>query len=239
MQAIALLSGLSLNKEMPRILIADSHQLVACGLHATLQSHGMDDVVGHARNEDEMFALIGHFSPEIVIIDFLSDGFTVESIVKLRASGRIRILALTDAQQGMTLVNALRAGVDGYVKKDCDLQEIIEAVRETHCGRKFFCGQILETIRKEGIDLESLDVVEPDCGGVSLSKRELEVIQLIAEGFTNPQISEKLFVSPHTVTTHRKNIMQKLGANNTASVVMYAVQSGLVSPNKFLFGQPS
>ena len=73
--------------------------------------------------------------------------------------------------------------------------------------------------------------------GVSLSKRELEVIRLIAEGFTNPQISEKLFVSPHTVTTHRRNILQKLGANNTAAVVMYAVQSGLVSPNKFLFGQ--
>ena len=60
----------------------------------------------------------------------------------------------------------------------------------------------------------------------------------IRDRFTNPQISEKLFVSPHTVTTHRKNIMQKLGANNTAAVVMYAVQSGLVSPNKFLFGQP-
>ena len=130
---------------------------------------------------------------------------------------------------------ALRAGVDGYVKKDCDLQEIVEAVRETHCGRKFFCSQILDTIKREGIDLESLDVVDPDCAGVSLSKRELEVIRLIAEGFTNPQISEKLFVSPHTITTHRRNILQKLGANNTASVVMYAVQAGLVSPNKFLF----
>ena len=72
------------------------------------------------------------------------------------------------------------AGVDGYVKKDCDLQEIVEAVRETHCGRKFFCSQILETIKKEGINLESLDVVEPDCAGISLSKRELEVILLIA-----------------------------------------------------------
>jgi len=222
---------------MPKILIADSHQLVACGLHATLRSHGMDQVVGHASCEDELFDLVQHFSPDVVILDFVAEGFSVETIVKLKAMGRLRILALTDAQRGSTLVHALRAGVDGYVKKDCDLQEIVEAVRETHGGRKFFCGQILETIRKEGIDLESLDVVDPDCMGVSLSKRELEVIRLIADGFTNPQISEKLFVSPHTVTTHRRNILQKLGANNTAAVVMYAVQSGLVSPNKFLFGQ--
>ena len=220
---------------MSRILIADSNQLVACGLQATLRSHGMDQVVGQARSEQEMFELIDLFSPDLVILDFVTSGFSVESIIRLKAKGRIRVLALTDAQRGVTLVNALRAGVDGYVKKDCDLQEIVEAVRETQCGRKFFCSQILDTIKREGINLESLNVVDPDCAGVSLSKRELQVIRLIAEGFTNPQISEKLFVSPHTITTHRRNILQKLGVNNTASVVLYAVQAGLVSPNKFLF----
>ncbi len=220
---------------MSRILIADSNQLVACGLQATLRSHGLDQVVGQARSEQEMFDLIDLFSPDLVILDFVTSGFSVESIIRLKAKGRIRVLALTDAQRGVTLLNALRAGVDGYVKKDCDLQEIVEAVRETQCGRKFFCSQILNTIKREGINLESLNVVDPDCAGVSLSKRELQVIRLIAEGFTNPQISEKLFVSPHTVTTHRRNILQKLGVNNTASVVLYAVQAGLVSPNKFLF----
>ncbi len=220
---------------MPRILIADSNALVACGLQATLRSHGLNEVVGQARSEDELMAQIDTFQPDLVILDFVAPGFSVETIVRLKAMKRMRVLALTDAQRGVTLVHALRAGVDGYVKKDCDLQEIVEAVRETDCGRKFFCSQILETIRKEGINLESLNVVDPDCGGVSLSKRELEVICLIAEGFTNPQISEKLFVSPHTVTTHRRNILNKLGANNTAAVVLYAVQAGLVSPNKFLF----
>ncbi len=222
---------------MPRILIADSHELVACGLHATLRSHGLDEIVGHARNEQELLAWTKDFNPDVVVLDFLAPGFSVDTIVKLKASSRTRILALTDAQSGMVLVNALRAGVDGYVKKDCALLEIVDAVRETHRGRKFYCGQILDAIRKEGIDLESLHVVDPGCAGVSLSKRELEVIQLIAEGFTNPQISERLFVSPHTVITHRRNILNKLGVNNTAAVVMYAVQAGLVSPNRFLFGQ--
>jgi len=220
---------------MSQILIADSNQLVACGLQATLRSHGLNEVVGQVRNEEELFGFLSSFSPDLVILDFVAEGFSLETVVRLKASGRIRVLALTDNQRGSTLVHALRAGVDGYVKKDCDLQEIVEAVREVHCGRKFFCSQILDAIKREGINLDSLDVIDPSCAGVSLSKRELEVIRLIAEGFTNPQISEKLFVSPHTVTTHRRNILQKLGVNNTASVVLYAVQAGLVSPNKFLF----
>jgi DNA-binding CsgD family transcriptional regulator len=70
---------------------------------------------------------------------------------------------------------------------------------------------------------------------VNISERELEIIKLIAEGYTNVEIAEKLFLSPHTVNTHRKNILQKLGINNTAAIVMYAVKTNLVSPNKFLF----
>ncbi|MDP4588684.1 MAG: LuxR C-terminal-related transcriptional regulator, partial [Flavobacteriales bacterium] len=89
------------------------------------------------------------------------------------------------------------------------------------------------------IDVHDLNLLQVSCEPVSLSARELEVITLIAEGHTNTQIADKLFLSSHTITTHRKNIMQKLGVNNTAAIVMYAVKSGLVSPNKFLFSKLS
>ena len=81
-------------------------------------------------------------------------------------------------------------------------------------------------------ELESLPF---SCDPIHLSGRETEVLELIAEGMTNGQVADKLFLSAHTVTTHRKNIMSKLGVNNTAAIVMYAVKTGLVSPNKFLF----
>ena len=81
-------------------------------------------------------------------------------------------------------------------------------------------------------DLESLPL---SCDPIHLSGRETEVLELIAEGLTNTQVADKLFLSTHTITTHRKNIMSKLGVNNTAAMVMYAVKTGLVSPNKFLF----
>ena len=93
----------------------------------------------------------------------------------------------------------------------------------------------MDRIRKESIDVKDLEKLQLGCDPIHLSGRETEVISLIAEGFTNGQVAEKLFLSAHTVTTHRKNIMSKIGVNNTAAMVMYAVKTGLVSPNKFLF----
>ena len=122
-----------------------------------------------------------------------------------------------------------------YVKKDCELSEIVNAVLETKKGNKFFCGQILETIQKAQIDVNDIDFESFSCEAVILSERENEIIVLIAEGYTNNKIAELLFLSNHTITTHRKNIMSKLGVKNTAGIVMYAVKTNLVSPNKFLF----
>ena len=82
---------------MSQILIADSNQLVACGLQATLRSHGLNEVVGQVRNEEELFGFLSSFSPDLVILDFVADGFSVETVVRLKASGRIRVLALTIA----------------------------------------------------------------------------------------------------------------------------------------------
>ena len=122
-----------------------------------------------------------------------------------------------------------------YVKKDCSLSEIVDAVKETNQGNKFFCGQILQTIQSEGLDVDAIADFEFSCEPISLSEREIEVITLIAEGYTNVEISDKLFLSKHTVNTHRKNIMAKLGVKNTAGIVMFAIKQNYTTPNKFLF----
>jgi DNA-binding NarL/FixJ family response regulator len=149
------------------------------------------------------------------------------------------MIAITVSQNGHTLVNALRAGITSYIKKDCSMSEVLEAIDVTGQGGTFFCGQILDAIRRESIDITDLESLDFTCDPVVLTEREIEVLVFISEGMTNVQIAEKLFLSNHTVNTHRKNIMQKLGVNNTASIVMYAVKSGFVSPNKFLFQQSS
>lgn len=219
-----------------QVVIADSNHIVRCGLTAILSNFPDIRIVGEAVNEEKLKELVFNFSPRVVLIDFLAPGFSVDTVQELkRISENLRVVAITTEQSGVTIVNALKAGVDSYIKKDCDIHEIVDSVQETGKGSKFFCGQILEAIRRESIDPDEINGLEINCEPVSLSRRELEVIKLIAEGNTNNQIAEKLYLSAHTVNTHRKNIMQKLGVNNTASIVMYAVKSQLVSPNKFLF----
>ena len=218
------------------LAIADSSALFRLGVrNMTRQIDGID-VIGEASSGEDLIGLVQSFKPTVVVVDFLSSGFDIDGVRRIKAKRpRTRVLAITTQQSGHTLVNALRAGVDSYIKKDCDLGEVQDAICETARGGTFFCGQILDKIRQESINVEDLEHLPLSCDPVSLSGRETEVLELISEGMTNAQVADKLFLSAHTVTTHRKNIMSKLGVNNTAAMVMYAVKTGLVSPNKFLF----
>jgi DNA-binding NarL/FixJ family response regulator len=210
------------------------------GLRTLLQTVGNLQIVGEAKSSEELIELVKSFDVNLVLLDYTSKGFSIDVIPQaLQRKNDLNIIAITPEQSAPTLVHALRSGVKSYVKKDCDTQEIIDSVKETGKGNKFFCGQILETIRDASINVDDIDIDTLSCEPVSLSERENEIITLIAEGLTNQQIAEQLFLSNHTINTHRKNIMAKLGVKNTAGIVMYAVKTNLVSPNKFLFAGDS
>lgn len=218
------------------VILADSNDLIRIGLRTILSAQRDITISGEATNNDELIEQLNSFGASVVIIDYTSPGFDINIVPKVQQKfKRVRFLAITPEQSAQTLVDALRSGITSYVKKDCDLSEIVNAVSETARGNKFFCGQILEAIQKANIDVNDLDFDSFTCEAVVLSERENEIIVLIAEGNTNEQIAEQLFLSKHTVNTHRKNIMAKLGVKNTAGIVMYAVKTNLVSPNKFLF----
>ena len=219
-----------------KLILADSNELIRIGLRTILSNQEGIQIVGEATNNYELKSLVKNFGSDILLIDFTSTGFTIDVIPQLLASyPLIKVIAITPEQSAQTLVDALRGGVKSYVKKDCEISEIINSVKETAQGNKFFCGQILETIQLASIDVDDIDFESFTCEPVILSERENEIIRYIAEGQTNAQIAEILFLSNHTINTHRKNIMAKLGVKNTAGIVMYAVKTNLVSPNKFLF----
>lgn len=223
-----------------KIILADSNELIRIGMRAVLSSQKNIEIVGEATENDELMSLMKNFGSDIVLIDYTSYGFSIDIIPKVISKfPNVSFVAITPEQSAQTLVNALRSGVKSYVKKDCDVSEIINSVKETARGNKFFCGQILETIQRASIDVEDIDFESFSCEPVMLSERENEIIVYIAEGQTNAQIAESLFLSNHTINTHRKNIMAKLGVKNTAGIVMYAVKTNLVSPNKFLFAAES
>ena len=220
---------------MINLILADSNELIRIGLR-TIFKGGNVQIVGEAESNEELVSQIKTFSPNIVLIDYTSKGFSIDVIpAGLTLNPKLKFLAITPDQSAQTLVHAIKSGVMSYVKKDCSLNEIIDAVKETHAGNKFFCGQILDTIQNEGINVDEISEFEFSCAPIVLSEREIEVITLIAEGLTNIEISEKLFLSKHTVNTHRKNIMAKLGVKNTAGIVMFAVKQNYTTPNKYLF----
>ena len=219
-----------------RIILADSNDLVRVGMRTVFSSVKNLDIVGEAKNNNELKAQVKNFGADLVLIDYTSEGFDIDIIHTILAiNSEVKFIAITPLQSAQTLVDALRSGVMSYVKKDCDIGEIINAVKETGRGNKFFCGKILEAIQKASINVNDIDFESFTCEPIILSERELGIIVLIAEGLTNSQIAEQLFLSTHTINTHRKNIMSKLGVKNTAGIVMYAVKTSLVSPNKFLF----
>lgn len=222
---------------MINLILADNNELIRVGLRTIFRGTDIQ-IVGEASNAQELLEQVRNFSPDVVLIDYTSDEFNIDVVPQTLSENKdVKVVAITPEQSAQTVIHAVKSGVMSHIKKNCDFQEIIDSVRESHAGNKFFCGQILETIQKEGIDVEEIGEVEFSCEPIILSAREQEIITLIAEGLTNAQISEKLFLSKHTVNTHRKNIMSKLGVKNTAGIVMYAIRENFTSPNKFLFAQ--
>lgn len=219
-----------------RTLLADHSELALIGLKAVLSDSARVDVVGVARDAIAMQAMIVRHRPHVVLVDHTAEGFGAQAIRDgSKRSKSTRFIAITPDPSTAALMSAIRAGVTSYIRKDCDVQEIIDAVTETADGSKFFCGKVLDVLRKASFDVDRFLAEPLSCAPVTLSDRECQVITLIAEGKSYTRIAEELNLSSHTVIAHRRNIMQKLGVNNTAAVVLYAVKNGFISPNKFLF----
>lgn len=219
-----------------RTVLADHGDLALIGLRAILADVPRVEVVAEVRDREELYAALSDLRPNVVMIDHTAEGFGAEAIRDgLKRWKRTRFVAITPDPSQTALMSALRAGVTSYIKKDCGRQEIIDAVLRTADGGKFFCGKILSAVQEASLNLERIVEDPLSCEPVLLTERESEIIRLIAEGCSYTRIADRLGLSSHTVISHRRNIMAKLGVNSTAAVVMYAVKHGFASPNKFLF----
>ena len=221
------------------IIIADSSELILRGL-----KNIFSDIPGNnihlAIDTSTLDKYISTITDPTLIIDYTSTGFSLEYIVKIKYQyPKLKILAITPYTNAQTIVQAVQAGVESHLKKECSIKEIKEAYDATLRGEKFFCCDIVNQMRHEQIDINKIAFKSLDPNPIKLSERELQIIQFIAEGYTNSQIAAIIYLSNHTINTHRKNIMKKLGVNNTAGIVMYAVKTEMVRPNQFSFKQSS
>lgn len=217
-----------------KLLIAESSELFQMGSTQLLKNCEEIELLGFANSNEELLLKIKEFTPDVILIDYMAKNFSIDVIKSSKiVQPSIKWLGITGERVGNIVTKGIKNGIKSYVKKDCSRNEIIEAIIATAEGKKFFCGELLEQMRNENVDIDNIED-SLSCDPVYLSERELEIIKLIAEGYTNAQISVVLYISNHTVNTHRKNIMKKLGVNNTAAIVMFAVKTGLVIPEEFM-----
>jgi DNA-binding NarL/FixJ family response regulator len=217
---------------MISVLIADKNYLSRLGLFTLLnESSNFEVDFTEEDNLDALIQIIKKQKPKILVLDFQSLNFTVQQISSIsKTFKKLQILAITDFLAKNVMQDALDNGVRSYLLKECDKEEIIEALHATYNNERFLCGKVAFYLTST----ENYETLKPhlenvSCAGLGITDRELEVIRLISEGLSNKLIADKLDLSTHTVNTHRKNIMTKLNIPNTAGIVMFAVRNKLLA----------
>ena len=217
-----------------KILIADDHSLIRTGISTLLQGYAEFIVVGEAANGIEAVDMTKKVQPDVVIIDLSMpkmNGIEATRVIRERFP-QTRVLVLTMHENEEYIYQIFNSGAGGYVLKNSSREELCEAVRAVANGEKFFSTRVSEIMVEGFIKRGEAPHSEISSSDVPLTKREKEILSLVAEGMTNQQIADKLFISPRTVDTHRTNIMQKLDIHDVALLARYAVEHGLVRKEK-------
>jgi two-component system, NarL family, response regulator DegU len=210
-----------------RLMLADDHRMLREGLRRSMTDAGFD-VVGEACDGVEAVALAFQLRPDVILMDVTMpncDG--VEACRQVKSAGsESRVVMLTMHADQEVLANAIRAGAAGYLTKDCSTREIAEAVRMAAEGDTVLSPQLARSMLEE---VRKLDQPKPDEEEKLVSKREEEVLQLIADGCSTPEVAAQLYISQKTVKNHLASIYQKLDARDRTQAVLQAVRMGIVS----------
>lgn len=208
------------------ILLADDHKLVRQGLRTMLESRPDLKVVGEAADGLEVLEKAAELQPQVILMDIMMPNLNgVEAARQIRQRGlKTGIVFLSMHANASYAVRALHSGALGYVIKDADFSEILQAIYNAAEGKRYLSTEIADEVLElllsnNGDKAGSLDILSP---------REREILQLIAEGNTNAAIAQKLTLSVRTVEAHRARIMAKLRLNSQAELVRFAIQQGLI-----------
>ena len=222
-------SGKSINPvKTIRILLVDDHTVVRQGLRALLKAEEDIEVIGEAENGRVAVQLVRKDPPDVVIMDVampLLNGLEATRQILKTAPGT-RVLVLTSYSDDDCVQQLTEAGVSGYLIKQTAANDLVKAIREVQKGNAFFSPTIAKRLRNQC--REAFANGQPVKKNIELTSREAEVLQLIAEGFSNKQIAGELGISIKTVEKHRQQVMNKLNIHDVAGLTRYALTKGLV-----------
>ncbi|GLR15590.1 response regulator [Portibacter lacus] len=211
---------------MIKIGIVDDHKIFRDGVTSIIEDVENMEVIWSTSNTKETIASLAQSLPDVILMDISlgsESGITLTKEI-LITYPEVRILALSMHFEDNYIVKILEAGAKGYILKDSGSEEMLRAINTVNNGNTYYSNHVSSVLIKHitqgtkptGRSLE-----------VPLTKRELEVLKLIAEEYSNPEIAEKLYISIRTVDTHRRNLLDKLDVKNTAGLVKYAMKIGI------------
>ena len=209
-----------------KILLADDHQIVRQGLKALLEEEGFK-VVSEASNGQEAIAMAREYEPDVAVLDLsmpVLNGIVAAEEIRKSSGNRVRIVLLTVHTERQYVLQAMRAGVRGYVLKTRAAADLIQAITEVASGLTYLSSGVSQAVVEAYL---TKDELAPQ---VSLTPRELQVLQLVAEGKTTKEVASTLGVSFKTAESHRTRIMEKLDIHETAGLVRYAIRKGIIQP---------
>lgn len=213
-----------------RVLLADDHAILRSGLRLLLERDPDFGIAGEATDGREAVDWMARETADVVVMDVGMPGLNgIEATAQiLRRSPQVGVIMLSMHSDETYVLRCLRAGARGYVLKESAENELIAAIHAVAAGQSFFSPKVKRLLQQEHVERIRLS------GGADsydlLTEREREILQRVAEGHSNKQIAGHLFLSVHTVETHRKNILEKLGLHGPADLILYAVRKGIVTP---------
>ena len=215
-----------MNKQDCRIIIVDDHTLFRNGLKILLNNLPDYNVVAEASNGQEFLDLIETTSVDIVLLDIempVMDGIKAARLA-MQKHPDLKIITLSMYGEEDYYYKMVDAGVKGFLLKNSDMSEVKNALQTVHEGGNYFSSELLQTL------VDSLRTIpHSHAPAVELSEREIEILLLICQGFSNQEIADQLYISKRTVDKHRANILEKSQCKNTAQLVMYAIKNQLVA----------
>lgn len=197
-----------------KVFIVDDHYMVVEGIRSLLQNEKGIEWTGHAMNAASCLAFLQRQQPDIILMDInLPDKNGIDLCKEVKEKyPSVFIIGLSTFNQQSFIQKMMDSGASGYVLKNATQEELMEAIGVVIKGRVYFSDEASQVLTKT------------DANPILLTRREKEVLELIAEGLTNNEIAQKLFVSPTTIDTHRKNLLAKFGVRNTASLIRDATK---------------
>lgn len=206
-----------------KLLVADDHKILLEGIVSLLQSEESFDVAATARNGAEVMELINNNDYDICLLDINMPGIDGMEAAKLIKSTKpfIKIIMLTSYNDKEIISELIHIGVSGYLLKNSDKSELVEAIKKVMSGRYYFSAEVEEIIMKGVAEKKNTEVIV-------LTDREIEIVKLLGKEYTNEKIAHELHISYRTVETHRKNIMQKTKSHNLAGLLKHAYSRGFI-----------